>query len=670
METSFRNKLIEILKTDSRFMDQNGELVKAAIIDRAWKMDRDLVKLLLSDASIKQKFFYEIEGHWVFSVNTFINYVSDKDFLDNSYTRFRNKIGLNIDGKYLKERGEVCLVWPYKDCVMEGGQTKEEENKKEVFFNEILAQDEIDRLLDPKVLTNWKKHTPDGEQEVSEIRRDKDGIVRENLLIKGNNLLALNCINSQFMGKVKLIYIDPPYNTGNDSFRYNNSFNHSSWLTFMKNRLELARKLLSPDGTIAVSIDHNEIAYLLILLDEIFGINNRKNIVTVKRGSVTGAKVINPGVVNITEYVVFYSNNYNYWKPNRVLREKERDVRYNNYILNVEDIPENWKFVTLLDAFAEEQGIPKTKLRRTLGEDYENTLDRFVHDNADRVIQFVPLDETAVSQKALDMKKESEKDDSRVYILERTDKEPYHLFKGKLILFMKYRLTEIDGKKTFSEPITDIWDDVLPNDLHNEGGVHFRKGKKPEKLLSRIIDLCTDKGDIVLDFFAGSGTTGAVCLKMNRQVIVCEQLDYTETLPLNRLLNTIKGEQSGISKAVNWKGGGDFIYCELLEYNELSIDKIQSARTSDELVEIWKDISKNSFLNWYINPEAPEEALDDFIEISKSDNGIEKQKELLCELLNKNQLYVNLSEIDDTKFSVTEHDKRLNKQFYGDTYNA
>ena len=235
---------------------------------------------------------------------------------------------------------------------------------------------------------------------------------------------------------------------------------------------------------------------------------------------------------------------------------------------------------------------------------------------------------------------------------------------------MKHRLTEIDGKKTFSEPVTDIWDDVLPNDLHNEGGVHFRKGKKPEKLLSRIIDLCTDKGDIVLDFFAGSGTTGAVCLKMNRQIIVCEQLDYTETLPLNRLLNTIKGEQSGISKAVNWKGGGDFIYCELFKYNEFFLDKIQSAKTSDELVEIWRDISQNSFLNWYINPEVPEDALDEFIEIGKSDNGLDKQKKLLCELLNKNQLYVNLSEIDDAKFSISEQDKELNKQFYGDAYNA
>jgi adenine-specific DNA-methyltransferase len=210
MAKSFSEKLIKILKTDSRFVDDEGELVKAAVIDRAWKIDRDFVKLLLSEPEIKKKFFDEIEGHWIFNINTFIEYISDKNFLANSYTRFRNKIGLNIDGKFLRERGEVSLVWPYKDCVLEGGQTKEEEKRKEIFFNEILAQDEIDRLFDPKVLTNWKRYSPDGEQKVTEIKRDEKGIIRENLIIKGNNLLALHTLKTQFRGKVKLIYIDPP----------------------------------------------------------------------------------------------------------------------------------------------------------------------------------------------------------------------------------------------------------------------------------------------------------------------------------------------------------------------------------------------------------------------------------------------------------------------------
>ena len=177
---SFNTKLISLLKTDPRFVDDEGELVLAAVQDRAWKIDHDLVKLLLSDKDIKTKFFDEIEGHWIFNLNTFIDYISQKNFLDNSYTRFRNRIGLTIGGKYLRERGDVALVWPYKDTVLEGGQTKEEEKRKEIFFNEVLAQDEINRLLDPKVLTNFARYTAKGNEKVKNFKRDENGVIREN----------------------------------------------------------------------------------------------------------------------------------------------------------------------------------------------------------------------------------------------------------------------------------------------------------------------------------------------------------------------------------------------------------------------------------------------------------------------------------------------------------
>jgi len=166
---NFNEKLIALLKTNPDFTDESEELLPAAVKDHAWKLDPNLIRLLLSDAKIKSTFFNEIDGHWVFNHNTFIDYINEKNFLANSYTQFRNKIGLNIDGKFLRERGEVSLVWPYKDCVLEGGQTKEEEKRKEIFFNEILAQDEINRMFDPKVLTNWKRHTVTGEQDVTDI---------------------------------------------------------------------------------------------------------------------------------------------------------------------------------------------------------------------------------------------------------------------------------------------------------------------------------------------------------------------------------------------------------------------------------------------------------------------------------------------------------------------
>lgn len=283
---TFNSKLIALLKTDSRLVDDEGELVIAAVQDRAWKIDRDLVKLLLSDKEMEAKFFDEIEGHWIFDTNTFIDYISQKNFLDNSYTRFRNRIGLTVGNEYLRERGDVALVWAYKDAFLEGGQTKEEEKRKEIFFNEVLAQDEINRLLDPKVLTNFARYTTKGKQAVKEFKRRDDGVLRENLIVKGNNLLALHMLKTQFHSQVKLIYIDPPYNTGTDSFGYNNSFNHSTWLTFMKNRLEIARELLSQDGSIWVNIGDEEAHYLKVLCDDVFDRENFvRNVLWQKRTS-------------------------------------------------------------------------------------------------------------------------------------------------------------------------------------------------------------------------------------------------------------------------------------------------------------------------------------------------------------------------------------------------
>ncbi len=627
METSFQNKLIGILKTDPRFTDQDGELVKAAIIDRAWKTDRDLVKLLLSDTSIKQKFFDEIEGHWVFNVNTFTEYVSDKDFLDNSYTRFRNKIGLNIDGKYLRERGEVSLVWPYKDCVLEGGQTKEEERRKEIFFNEILAQDEIDRLLDPKVLTNWKRYTEDGEQEVTEVKRDEGGVIKENLLIRGNNLLALHCLKHQFMGKVKLIYIDPPYNTGNDSFHYNDAFNHSSWLTFMKNRLEVARRLLSDDGFIFVQCDDFENAYLKILMDEVFGQENYRNSIYWHR-TYAGKTVSKNVPWNVDTILLYSKRGATNLKPiTSELTQKDIDS------FNKDDNDGRGRYATV-------------SLQKTGGPGPETTYD--YTDNSGLVWK-CPL-------KGWRMKEEKLKaleNDGRLYITDKTIREKYYL---------KERL-EI-GKQ-----IDNFWGDIGNMNRSSDVGYDV-EGQKPEKLIQRLINLATSPGDTVLDFFIGSGTTASVALKMGRQFIGIEQLDYGQNDFVNRLQNVIRGDSSGISKDVNWHGGGEFVYSELKRYNESFMDKINSASGPDDLVNIWKDISTSSFLNWYINPEEPKDALNDFIEIGKGENGVEKQKSLLCELLNKNQLYVNLSEIDDAKFKVTEQDKELNKQFYEDAYDA
>lgn len=646
------DQLIELLKQDERLWAED-QLLKNQVIEFGLKLDPALLKLLLSHDRLKAHFFVDVDGVMVFDKEKFIRFVNNKAFLPDSYTSFKNKIGLTVNGHYLSESRDVVLAWPYKDCVLEGGQTKEDQKRAEIFWNEILAPDEIDRLLEPKVFTGFKRFNTEGEHEVTEIH-DTD-----NLIIKGNNLLALHSLRKRFAGKVKLIYIDPPYNTGNDSFQYNDRFNHSTWLTFIKNRLEIAHYLLLPQGTIAISIDHNEISCLLILLDEIFGKQNRKNIITVKRGSVTGAKVINPGVVNISEYVVLYSKDSSHWNPNRVYRQKERDTRYNKFIVNVEDNPENWEFITLSEAFSASYSIPKNRIKRELGNDYEIELEQFIIANQDSVFRFAALDDRSISAAAVEVKYQSRDDDSKVYIHERDDKKPYYIFKGQLMLFAKDRLTEIDGVTGFGELITDIWNDVLPNDLHNEGGIELRKGKKPEKLISRIIELCTNENELVLDFFIGSGTTAAVSLKLNRRFIGIEQLDYVEELPVVRLLNTIEGENSGISRAVSWQGGGSFIYCELMPWNERFIQQIQAAQDAPALQTIWTEMQEKGFLSYRLDITKFDEHASDFADLSLDD-----QKCFLLEVLDKNQLYVNLSEIDDETYGVSAANKRLNKLFY------
>lgn len=384
-----------------------------------------------------------------------------------------------------------------------------------------------------------------------------------NMLIHGDNLLALKALEQDFAGKVKCIYIDPPYNTGSAFDYYDDGLEHSLWLNLMKQRLVILRNLLTQDGSIFVSIDNNEMAYLQVLMDEIFQRNNRKNTIIIKRGSVTGAKVINPGLVNISEFILVYTKNASKWNPNKLSRKKPRDDRYGTYIANYESHYSEWRFIPLMLALSVNLGIDQKKIKKVLGEKFENTIEEFVYKNAERVIQFASLDEKSISKTAVELKRLSESERGKTFLLEREGKNPYYIHNGKLILFVKDRLQTIDGELSFSEPLTDIWDDVLPNDLHNEGGVEFRKGKKPEKLIQRVFSLASNEGDLVLDSFLGSGSTAAVALKMNRRWIGIELGEHAISHCYPRLKSVIEGEQRGISKAVNWQGGGGFKFYTL-----------------------------------------------------------------------------------------------------------
>ena len=574
------------LKKEPNYVSDNGELKKWVVLNKAQNFDEELIGLLLDNSDLKQKFFIEIKSTLIFNQNLFIQFLEQKNYLNDSYTQFKNKVGLSIDGKYLKQRNEVALVWPFKDCVLEGGQSREEDKREEIFFNETLAQDEITELLDPKVLTNAKLFDKDGEKDFSQFNRNENGTITDNLIIKGNNLLALHSLKKEFAGKVKLIYIDPPFNTGNDSFGYNDKFNHSSWLTFMKNRLTIAKELLSVDGNIFIQIDINEIHYLKVLCDEVFGKENFVEELIWAYGSPSGGRAAGAKPVNIHDTILHYSRSYSNRKQIKIF------------------IPYTEKYIK--DWFKYDDGDGRLYQRRMRGKD----------ENGDSIWVKQYLDESKgvpLSTVWSDIK--------QVYADPRAYKE---------------------NQSQYTELLRD-----------------FSGGQKPEALLKRIIEMCTDEGDIVLDFHLGTGTTVASAHKMKRQYLGVEQMDYIKTFTCNRINKIILGESSGISKSVNWQGGGSFIYLELKKYNQTFIEKIEGAKDSESLLQIWEEMKSKSFLNYNVDIKKQEQYLEDFKLLS-----LKEQKQHLCELLNKNQLYVNLSSLNDENFECTAEEKNLNRDFY------
>ena len=661
MINKFEEKLNKLFKKEPRFVDQEGDLLTNTIIDSAYKADSKLIELLISEKDIKETFFTKIKDVYVFNINDFVSYVQDKNFLNDSYTKFKNKIGLNVGGKFLNERKEVSLVWPFKDCVLEGGMTKEDEKRKEIFFNEILAQDDIDKLLAPKVLTNWERFTKNGKEKVKELKRDKGGVIRENLVIKGNNLLALHSLKEQFAGQVKLIYIDPPYNTGNDSFGYNDNFNHSAWLTFMKNRLEVAKELLSKQGSIFVQIDHHEFGYLNALMDEVFGSENKVQAISVKTASPAGFKTVNPGPIDVTEYILFYTKS----KKDFLFKKQYVPVNYNaNYNLFLErnkDI-KKWKFIPLTEKILDINGFKsQSDAKKKYGDVWvamqKAMIAQFAFDNADNVVSI--RDPHNPTEKTKELMAVSKNNNGKVIEYKKEGGGSFYFYKGGSLAFYSKKIIEIDGEKKVTELLTDFWSHISWAGIAKEGGVKLKNGKKPEKLIKQIINLATEKNDIVLDYHAGSGTTCAVAHKMTRQYIGIEQLDYEENNPESRLQNVIKGDQTGISESENWKGGGDFIFCELMKYNEQFVEDIKKAKDFKTLLKIWKKMKEKAFFNYNVDLKAFEENIKEFYKLS-----LNKQKEILVSMLNKNQLYVNLSDIEDSKFKVGKEDKELNKKFY------
>lgn len=665
------NRLIEVLKTENNFVADNGDIKKWVVAEQARAYSPELIELLLANEQLKKAFFVEVKETIVFLLDKFLQFIEQKNYINDSYTRFNQKVGLQVGGKFLSQRNEVELVFPYKDCVLEGGQTKEDQKRNEIFFNDVLAQDEITQLLDPKVLSEAKRIDDHGEHPLDNFRRDEatneqrglpKHTITDNLIIRGNNLLALHTLKHQFRGKVKLIYIDPPYNTGDDDFGYNDSFNHSSWLLFMKNRLEIAREMLKEDGAIFIQIDHHELGYLSVLADSIFGAENRVQIIAVRTATPAGFKTVNPGPIDVTEYILFYTKNKSSFNFKKGFVPVSYNTNYNLVIENPNDRPDNWSFIPIRTAVIYDLGFHSEKeAKQKYGSLWptikKELIAQFAYDHANIVVSVRDPHKPTEQVKALMAKSKAS---GKVIVHERDNSETSYFYNGGALAFYAKKMQHIDGELCVTELLTDFWSHISWAGIAKEGGVKLKNGKKPEKLIKQIIELTTEQNEIVLDFFLGCGTTAAVAHKMGRQYIGIEQLDYGKNDTTVRLTNVVKGDQTGISTAVHWRGGGDFVYVELKRSNKKFIEDIENAITTEQLLSIWEQMKRRAFFRFSLDMQKFEENIEQFKSLS-----LNEQKAALCIVLDLNQLYVNYADMNDEELQVSDDEKRVTNDFYG-----
>ncbi|GAA7895733.1 site-specific DNA-methyltransferase [Helicobacter pylori] len=539
--------------------------------------DEKLLTFMLEDKNAndyKNAFFKTIANSLVFNQKALLECLTKE--LENSFTRFENKIGLYSQGRPIKSSELVVLNFPFKDNVLLGNAKDNNTKSKELFYHEILHKKEIDTLLKKKALCRFEMH---GEGDLESALKDKN----TNYLIKGNNLIALHSLKKKFSKQVKCIYIDPPYNTGNDSFNYNDNFNHSSWLVFMKNRLEVAREFLSDDGSIYINLDYNEVHYCKVLMDEIFKRENFRSEIIWRMGFLSGYKTAAKKYIRNHDTILFYSKS-------------------DNYLFNKTYI-ENKDFLQLLTKNEVQNAFKKFSFPQEKVDDFLTFIN---HENRG---EKYPLEDTWNSNK-----------------------------------WDKLNSIAIDSSVSRVDETIAIDDENF-------------KGQKPESLIQRILEVSTNENDLVLDFFAGSGTTCAVAHKMKRRYIGIEQMDYIETITKERLKKVIEGEQGGISKKCDFKGGGSFVYAELKEVNLEVKKQILNAKSAGECLKIFDDLNER-FLK-RADCKIGEIHSEEFQNLD-----LNEQKRICCALLDSNEDYLNLGDIDEDAWGIDGITKKYNEIFY------
>ena len=621
---------VEQLLRDAGYRTDTGRLDRAAVQAAARQPDPDLLRLLLSDDQCRNRFFTEVDSTYVFDKVAFQKFVRSRQFLPDSYTAYRNRIGLSTGGSALSDSRQVVLDFPYKDTVLTGHQSKEQGAVTEQFINRLLAPEEIDLLFMPKALSNFQSF--EGGEAISISDDSEQGFaVSDHYLIKGNNLIALASLREVFRNSIKLIYIDPPYNTGGDGFNYNDRFNHSTWLTFMKNRLEIARELLREDGVLFVSCDDRENAYLKVLMDEIFG--RERFIANLVWRKKAGGGNDSQDIAVEHEYILAYRKQQNgiFKIPldPRTLRsykfeDEELDLRGPYKLKNLND-------PSLGDSPGLHYDIECPDGTVLRGEDHQWKCNRATFE--DRLAR------------------------NRIV---------FKQVRGRWGAFYKIYLNEERGALRYDEQgnviqrgrnlSSILYDVALNKDGSNDIKKHFGGRKpfsypKPVELLKTLIRVATGPNDIVLDFFAGSGTTAEAVLALNaetgssRRFLAIEQMDYIEDITLHRIRSAQRLYES--PDTVH--------YLELHRVNQVLADRLRQPIEREELLSILEKLRHWEFVDHR------HRAVLDHIE---ADDDPELIRRALLDLLDPNYLYLPRSEAEDAFFEYDPADLERTRQFY------
>lgn len=608
-----------------RYITNSGHLKRAKIIDDLDRFDHNLMTKLFADPLIHRTYVEKIANTEVFKLNQFIEMFEYKDFWEDSFTKYENKIGLTTGGKFLDESADVVLDFPFKDTLLKASMTKEDvasgDDVDEPFLNETIAKPEIDELLEPKIMVNAKKYDADGEHVATNLS-DQD-----NLIIKGNNLIALYSLRQRYAGKVKLIYLDPPYNTTKD-FDYNDHFSHSAWLTFIKSRFEIAWELLSDEGTIWISIDDNESHYLKVLADSIFGRQNFLNEIVWQRAyaPINLKKTFSRS----HDYIQVYAKNNS---TDKELNQIPRSLEMISMYKNPDNDPrgpykaDNFSVGPAVAANIYEITTPSgRKVLPPSGRSWVFSEQKTAELIADNRVWFGKDGNSTPAYK-------------RFLSEVRTGVVPQTLWTYQEVGHNQEAKQDLkklfDGKSVFGTP-------------------------KPERLLQRILTIGSNENDLILDFFMGSATTQAVAMKMHRRFIGIEQMDYIKTVSVPRLQKVIEGEQGGISKSVDWHGGGSFVYAELFEKNQGYLKDLLAAENDAQLEEVYARMQAGADFDFRVD-------LAKYDELKQGLSFADRQK-LLVKMLDKNQLYYNYANIDDADVRdlISDNDYAFNKSFYGE----